>query len=85
MCLCVSFHSGYDPYVHIFISFSLGVSLFLPYGKNFVTELPHGKVNKDGNSIIYVRCEYLSVHNITRRRRTKKQWPLHPLGQRTMI
>ena len=72
MHVCVIFHSGYDPYVHIFISFSLGVSLFLPYGKNFVTELPHGKkVNKDGNCVIYVRCEYLSVHNITGRSRIK--------------
>ena len=74
MCVCVSvsFHSNYDPYVHIFISFSLGVSPFLPYGKNFVTELPHvKKVNKDGNSVIYVRCEYLSVHNSTRRSRIK--------------
>ena len=70
MCMCVSYHSDHDPYVHIFISFSLGVSPFLPYGENFVTELPHGKkVNKDGNSVIYVRCEYLIVHNITRRSR----------------
>ena len=72
VCVCVSFHSGYDPYVHIFISFLLGVSLFLPYGKNFVIESPHGKkVNKGGNSVIYVRCEYLSVHNITGKSRIK--------------
>ena len=72
MCVCESFRSSYDPYVHIFISFSLGVSLFLPYGKNFIIELPHGKkVNKDGNSVIYVTCEYLSVHNIKGRSRIK--------------
>ena len=72
MCVCVCFHSDYDPYVHIFKRFSLGVSLFLPYGKNFVTELPHGKkVNKDSNFVIYVRCEYLSVHNIIERSRIK--------------
>ena len=70
--MCVSFHSSYDPYVHIIISFSLGVSSFLPYGENYVTKLPHGrKVNKDGKSVIYVRCEYLSVHNITGRSRIR--------------
>ena len=73
MCVCVSFHSSYDPYVHMFISFSLGVSQFLPHGEKYVTELPHDKkVNKDSNSIIYVRCEYLSVHTVTKRRRIKK-------------
>ena len=45
---------------------------FLPYGENYVTELPHGKkVNKDDNFVIYVRCEYPSVHNITGRSRIK--------------
>ena len=72
MCVCVSLHSGYDPYVYILISFSLGVSSFLPYGENFVTELPHGKkINKDGNSVSYVKCEYLSVHNVIGRSKIK--------------
>ena len=72
MFVCVSLHSGYDPYVHILISFSLGVSPFLPYGENFVIELPHGKkVNKDGNFVMYARCEYLDVHNVTKRSRIR--------------
>ena len=72
VCVCVSPHSGYDPYVHILISFSLAVSSFLPYGENFVTELPNGKkVNKDDNSIIHASCEYLSVHNVIGRSRIR--------------
>ena len=52
----------------MFISFSLGVSQVFTHGENYVTKLPHGKkVNNDGNSIIYARCEYLNVHNITGR------------------
>ena len=72
VCVCVSFHYGYDPYVHMFISFSLGVSPVLPYGENYVTELLHcKKVNKDSNFVIYARCEYLSVHNATGRNKIK--------------
>ena len=55
MYVCVSFHLSYDPYVHIFMGYSLGVSMFLPYGKNFITELPHGKkLNKYGNLVVRI-------------------------------
>ena len=70
--MCVNFHSSYDQYVHIFISFSLGVSPHSTHGENYVTELPHGKkVNEGSNFVIYARCEYLSVHNVARRSRCK--------------
>ena len=55
MYVCVSFHLSYDPYVDIFMGYSLGVSLFLPCGKNFIIELPHGKkVNKYGNLVVRI-------------------------------
>ena len=55
MYVCVSFHLSYDPYVHIFMGYSLGVSLLLPYGKNFITELSHGKKKKNyGNLVVRI-------------------------------
>ena len=72
MCVCVSFHSSYDPYVYIFISFSLGVSPVFTHGEKNVSEYPMvEKINRDKNSSIYAKCEYLSVHNVIGRSKIK--------------